>query len=487
MKRYLCLILFTLAVTLAFGDVDSYLEEIQLSEYNNLNKDNMGGSGDDEIKIVQAVKVATVDPILMKDQYSIRVADYLYDTLFDYDEKGEVVPNLVEKWSWKDDRVLELKLREDIYFQNGDKMLAQDVKESFGRMLENGTFKDFFSDIQNIKIIDTGTLEIKLKGKNSLFLSMLTYYMCSITKYDNGVIYGTGPYKLDKITNKEVVLSKNSGYFKENRGPAKIEILSEVSDRKRALLYFNEVVDVVLDLSSRQIEELQKEGLIDKNITLKKTKELDTIAIIFGNKNKVFSDRKNRQIIDEIIDRDKILEKVFNEKSVDTFFPKSLFEPKLSVVRKNGFSEEELDKSNIKDKVIEITVLNNDTSIKIANNLKEQLESKGIMVEVVPYQQEAYLMKMEKQDYEIAIYNILFNEKHLVYNLGKVMVHDIGDQDMYNATLPFLEILKDEEEKENRDKIYDKIVFLMSKNTPYIPLIHRKKIAVENEKSNIYY
>ena len=94
-------------------------------------------------------------------------------------------------------------------------------------------------------------------------------------------------------------------------------------------------------------------------------------------------------------------------------------------------------------------------------------------------------MKLENQDYEIAIYSVLFDEKHLVYNLGKVMVHDIGDQDMYNASLPFLEILKDEEEKENRDKIYDKIVFLISKNIPYIPLIHREKIAVENGKSNI--
>ncbi|MGL5614359.1 MAG: hypothetical protein ACRDC1_18745, partial [Cetobacterium sp.] len=78
-----------------------------------------------------------------------------------------------------------------------------------------------------------------------------------------------------------------------------------------------------------------------------------------------------------------------------------------------------------------------------------------------------------------------FDEKHLVYNLGKVMVHDIGDQDMYNASLPFLEILKDEEEQGDRDKIYDKIVFLISKNIPYIPLIHREKIAVENGESNI--
>ena len=485
MKRYLCLILFTLTITLTFGEVETYLEEMPFNEYSDLNKDNTVNSNNDEIKIVQAVKIATVDPILMKDQYSMRVVNYLYDTLFNYNEKGEVVPNLVEKWEWKDDRVLELKLREDVYFQNGDKMSAKDVKESFERMLKSGVFKDFFNDIQNIKIIDIDTIEIKLRGKNNLFLSMLTYYMCSITKYEDGVIYGTGAYKLDKITSKEIVLSKNDKYFKKNIGPFKIEILSEISDRKRALLYFNEDVDVVLDLSTKQIEELQKEGLIDKNAILKKTKELDTVAVIFGNKNKIFTDKKNRQIVESAIDKDEILKNIFKEKSVSTFFPESLFESKLSIVRKNSFSIDDLNKSGIKNKKIEITVLNDDISIKIANNLKKQLELKEILVEVVPYQQEAYLMKIEKQDYEIAIYSVLFDEKHLVYNLGKVMVHDIGDQDMYNASLPFLEILKDEEEKENRDKIYDKIVFLISKNIPYIPLIHREKIAVENGKSNI--
>lgn len=124
---------------LSFGEVEASLEETLFNEYNEDNVNNSYA----EVKIVQAIKVATVDPILMKDQYSIRVVDYLYDTLFNYDEKGEIIPNLVESWSWKDDRVLEFKLRKDIYFQNGDKMLAEDVKKSLERMLESSIFKSF--------------------------------------------------------------------------------------------------------------------------------------------------------------------------------------------------------------------------------------------------------------------------------------------------------------------------------------------------------
>lgn len=483
MKRYLCLILFTLTMILSFGEVEASLEETLFNEYNEDNVNNSYA----EVKIVQAIKVATVDPILMKDQYSIRVVDYLYDTLFNYDEKGEIIPNLVESWSWKDDRVLEFKLRKDIYFQNGDKMLAEDVKKSLERMLESSIFKSFFSDIQNIKIIDMNTIEIKLKRKNNLFLSMLTYHMCSITKDDNGTIYGTGAYKLDKITSKELVLSKNNKYFKRNTGPTKIVILSEVSDRKRALMYFGEVVDIVWDLSLKQIEEFQKEGIINKNAKLRKTKELDIITIIFGQKNRIFTDKKNRKFIEDVINREKILENIFNQKSATSFFPESLFKAKLSILEKEKLSNKVSNERSIKNRKIEITVLNDDISIKIANNLKEQLELIGISVEIVPYQHEAYLMKIDNQDYEIAIYSIIFDKKHSIYNLGKVMVHDIKNRDMYNASLPFLEVLKGEEKNENRDKVYDKIVFLISKNIPYIPLIHREKIAVENEELKIYY
>lgn len=483
MRRYLYLILFTLTISFGFGQSDIYFDEVQLSEYGGFEQEL--SEKNNEIKIVQAVKVTNIDPIFMKDQYSIRVVNYLYETLFNYNETGEVTPNLVQSWNWKDESVLELKLKKDIYFQNGDKMLASDVKKSLDRMLENSVFKDMFSDIQNIKVINNSKLEIKLKGENKLFLSMLTYYMCSITKYEDGVIYGTGPYKLDKITNKEVILSKNR-YFRENIGPEKIRILSEISDRKRALLYFNEAVDIVLDLSPKQIEKLKNEGIINTEASMKETKELDTIAIMFGKKGDIFNQKKNREVLESIIDREKIIKDIFSTELAQTFFPKSLFNANLSKIKQSNYTEDKFKDSGLLDRKIEITTLNDDISLKIANNLKEQLSVKGVEVEVVPYQQEAFLMKMEKQDYEIAIYNILFNEKYLIYNLGKVMVHDIGDKEMYNAILPFLEILKDEDRVENREKIYDKIVFLISKNIPYIPLVHRERVVLKNGKSNLY-
>ncbi|MGL5901459.1 MAG: ABC transporter substrate-binding protein [Cetobacterium sp.] len=479
MKKYIYLILFIFKVGLSLSQSTLDFDTIQLDEYSGDKKIK-----NDKIKIVQAIKVSTVDPIFIKDQYSVRVVPYLYDTLFTYNDKGEVVPNLVDTWIWKDDRILELKLKENIQFSNGEELLAIDVKKSIERMLEQGIFKDFFSDIEAVKVISEKSLEIKLKRKNKMFLSMLTYYMCSITKNIDGNLYGTGPYTMEKITNKSISLSRNDTHLKIYDRPKKIEILAEISERKRAILYFNEDVDVVLDATSKRISDWKKEGLINKNIIIQKEKELDTVAIIFGNKGKVFERRNVRKMILSLINRGELIKDIFSGERAKTFFPAELFPAKLSKVldeKKVILSSEE---RKILEKEIEIMILNDDQSLKIANNLKAQLQKNGVKAKIIPHQLEAYLMKLEKKDYELAVTNITFDKKYLVYNLGKIIKYDIADREMYNAILPFLEFLKEEKDTVKREQIYDNIVYLISKNVPYIPLIHREKVSINRKFLN---
>ncbi|MGL5797547.1 MAG: ABC transporter substrate-binding protein [Cetobacterium sp.] len=479
MKKYIYLILFIFKVSLSLSQSTLNFDTIQLDEYSGDRKIKS-----DKLKIVQAIKISTIDPIYIKDQYSVRVVPYLYDTLFVYNDEGEIVPNLVDAWSWKDDGVLELQLKENIQFSNGDELLAVDVKKSIERMLEYGIFKDFFSDIEAVKIVDEKKLEIKLKRKNRMFLSMLTYYMCSITKNINETLYGTGPYTLEKITNKSVNFSRNDTHFKNYDRPKKVEIVAEISERKRAILYFNEEVDVVLDATLKKITDWKKEGLVNKNAIAQKEKELDTVAIMFGNKDHKFEKRNVRKTILSLINKEELIEGIFSEKRAQTFFPTELFSANLSKVSDEKRIHFNLENQKILKNEIEIMILNDDQSIKIANNLKIQLEKNGIKTKIIPHQQEAYLMKLEKRNYELAISSITFDKNYLVYNLGKIIKYDIRDKEMYNAILPFLELLKNEKDSANREQIYDKIVYLISKDVPYIPLIHREKVSISRQFLN---
>ncbi len=53
---------------------------------------------------------------------------------------------------------------------------------------------------------------------------------------------------------------------------------------------------------------------------------------------------------------------------------------------------------------------------------------------------------------------------------------------MYNALQPFLKIIKEEKDKEKRDQVFDKIVQLIYKELPYIPISHGKTLIVELKK-----
>lgn len=93
--------------------------------------------------IEQEVKVETIDPILLRDTYSRRATNYIYVQLFKIDKDGQVVPYLLEEYKKNDEMEIYCKLREDIYFSNGDSITAQDVKDSIENYLKNGYMNDF--------------------------------------------------------------------------------------------------------------------------------------------------------------------------------------------------------------------------------------------------------------------------------------------------------------------------------------------------------
>lgn len=47
------------------------------------------------------------------------------------DRDGRMVPNLAANWRWVDDRTLELKLRQGVAFQDGEKLTAKVFRRSF--------------------------------------------------------------------------------------------------------------------------------------------------------------------------------------------------------------------------------------------------------------------------------------------------------------------------------------------------------------------
>lgn len=81
-------------------------------------------------------------------------------------------------------------------------LTAKDVKDSLKYLKEYGTLKNFYSEITDIKVLNTRELIIKIAEKDSLFLISLTYEVSSIVKRNENGIIGSGPFVIKSFKEK---------------------------------------------------------------------------------------------------------------------------------------------------------------------------------------------------------------------------------------------------------------------------------------------
>lgn len=77
--------------------------------------------------------VPTWDPVARVAPIPISLYRSVFDTAIDIDENGKLVPAVVSAWRWKDTegKVLELDLRDDVMFHNGDMLTSDDFKFTY--------------------------------------------------------------------------------------------------------------------------------------------------------------------------------------------------------------------------------------------------------------------------------------------------------------------------------------------------------------------
>ncbi|MFK4784973.1 ABC transporter substrate-binding protein [Fusobacterium sp. MFO224] len=481
MKKYLLVMVFLISSIISLGE-DSNIENIFMEEVRNENEVKK------ELNIIQSIKIQTLDPIKMRDQYSERAVKLIYDTLFNI-EDGKVIPYLVKDYKWQDERTLFIELKDGVVFHNGEELSSNDVKFTFERFSEEGALKDTFEEIRNIKIINNKKLIMKLEEEDTMFLKKLTYVSGSIVKKTKNGITGSGRFYPSVFNNGQVLLKRYLNYFRGKSIVNKIRFTHEINDKKKMTSLFDEGSDVAFDVSENTFNEAKKEGIIPDDVLVRKNNLMESSVLRFGNKNKEIYTRKNRKLIEKMIDREDISRKITGTKDnmATTYFPTSLFDVSFSRTE-NNFDEKVI-KSELKkgtlNKEINLMILNN--MLDMANIIKRQFAEYGIKVNILPHNLDSYAMKIQTGDYDVALYNMVYKDDYILLNIRSILLNDIKDVDLYNAIDPFLKIAMEEKDKIKRDKIFDKIVQLIYKELPYIPIVHEKLLVVGYNKLDKIY
>ncbi len=415
-KNFIISFIFILTIiTSACSNIDNINIESDKSEVKLIddNKDSIR----DELNI-PLTNIITLDPLENKNPDYDNFIKLVYESLFEFDESLKVTPLLVENYDIKDEgRLIELKLRDSIYWHNGDELTSEDIAFTIEQLKKSdsdtiyskkntsalGSLNNFnMSKDIDVKIIDKKNIQIYFKETYGNNLESLTFPIVNKKSYDLDDEYrpiGTGPYmyeeyknsqgisliKNDKYWNGQVNISKINGKFFEN-----IDLMLQAFEDGR--------IDI-LNSRGSDLEKYRKNPHVE--ILEYVSGEYEFLG--FNFKNKIFSGKDGKKIRKAIyygIDRQAIIGRVYDGHATQVdrpFHPNSYLseniinsygyniEKSKALLREAGFTnldKDEILKDNLGRKLEFrlITNFSNELRRKTAEIIKEDLKKIGINI-----------------------------------------------------------------------------------------------------------
>lgn len=194
----------------------------------------------------------TFDPHQSEIGHQLQYLQPAYDTLLRLTADGEIVPMLATGWSYLDDdnTVLELTLRDDVRFIDGEVFDAEAVKVNIERGLSlPGPRAGALAAVDNVEVIDPTTVHLELSAPSPVLLLELTSVMAMMVSpaaFDNEDLdrrpVGSGPYVFDDAASSAgdlYVFTSNPDYWDPTlQGVERIElrVLGDQDARLNAII-----------------------------------------------------------------------------------------------------------------------------------------------------------------------------------------------------------------------------------------------------------
>jgi peptide/nickel transport system substrate-binding protein len=280
------------------------------------------GKADDTLRIAVGDWWSTLDPYQFPSDEAGPFTRGVYETLLRYDERAhKIVPRLAKAWRQIDDKTIELTLRDDVKFHNGDHFDADDVVGTLRYLIDPNTqlrFKDVYAWIDKVEKIDQYTVRIAAKEPFATELIGFAYrfYIYDwkvLSKLPNKADYGrmgaiaTGPYKVVSLDQQKMVLTRFEDYYdktRSNAAPIKNIVVTPIPDSQTQVAQFmTGNIDLIRNPSADLARELAKDT--DSRVTPMHNGILSYITLDAAGRsdNKVMMDQRVRKAFMEAIDR----------------------------------------------------------------------------------------------------------------------------------------------------------------------------------------
>jgi len=194
--------------------------------------------------VLPITKVDSLNPLTVNNESYFYFSKLIFESLFDFDKNFQVVKELVEDYAFKGDNVIIIRLKDNVYWHDGEELKAEDVaftintiKYANNETVYKKMWKEFvgsynysnLNKIVDVKVIGDLNIEITFDNRVVNKLEILTFpiiprhrfvdsvenvqaYQRALNK-ENYIPIGTGPYKFVSFQkSKSIELVYNENY-----------------------------------------------------------------------------------------------------------------------------------------------------------------------------------------------------------------------------------------------------------------------------------
>lgn len=271
------------------------------------------------LKVGIASMSAQFDPGYSIGIQTIKVFYNIYDTLLTTSPEGEIVGQLAESWNWIDDKTLDVKIRPNVTFHNGEACTAEDVFFTFDRCLQgfgDGTVRVLYETLDKVEIIDDLTVRFYLNRPDAAFENRLgSVWGANIVPKDyleeigaeafQKAPIGTGPFKMEYAPEK-LTLTAYEGFWGDKPNVDKIELILYPEASARMIALINGEVDIINDVTADLVDTINGyDGISVKGTSIK---NIHIYVFNVNNTDSIISNQKFRQALTMAMDRQALVE-----------------------------------------------------------------------------------------------------------------------------------------------------------------------------------
>ena len=444
----------------------------------------------------------SINPHITQNKDILQIDSLIFEPLLEITQNYKITTCLAKEWSKVSEKSYVIKLKENATWQDGTEFTADDVKFTIETIQENknSIYLENVKDIKQVEVIDKYTIRLELNEEIPFFEYQLIFPILSKKQYEDqdmnkstDIPLGTGKYKITKLENDAIELNKNENWHGIEYENPNIETITIYIYETTGDIYNNFKlgnIDLVHTSNVNYEDYIGSMGYQKKQYA---GREYDYLA--FNCENSVLKYTEVRQAIQKIINKEKIVSTVLENHAYVADFPldsgnylmenldlsvTTNQEEATQILKDAGWEYEygiwskEIDGRTRTLNFNLIVNKENEQRVKVAKEIKAQLEDFGIEITIQELSDSNYQKILENHEYEIILTGVYSGySPELNSFLGKDNLANYQNDEIQTILKEVDTMASEELQKES----YKKIVEIYKQDVAYIGL-YRNQVTV---------